>query len=489
MKPTAVVTGSGIAGLAAAIRLVSKGYNTHVFEKNNYPGGKLHVKVQDGFRFDMGPSLFTMPWLVEELFEVAGESAKIHFPYTKKNISCHYFWEDGTIFKAPADQEEFVNKASQIFGESKQKLKSYLRGNERKYNLTKDIFLEKSLHKWQTFFSQKTLKALLHLGMMDINTPLNLVNETSLKAPKLIQLFNRYATYNGSSPYKTPGIMSMISHLELGQGTFYPNNGMYQITESLYQLAQRHGVQFHFTEEVKEILHQKNQVKGVRTSKRYIDAHVVFSNMDVVPTYNKLLPKANKPKKTLNQERSSSAIIFYWGIKGHFKQLDLHNILFSDNYREEFKHIFEHKTLFTDPTIYINITSKETPTDAPKGCENWFIMVNAPADYGQDWPKMVTSLRQQVVQKINRILKTNIESLIQTEMLLTPPMIEQQTSSYRGALYGAASNDKFAAFLRHPNFSNQIKGLYFCGGSVHPGGGIPLCLLSAKIATNSLKPL
>jgi phytoene dehydrogenase-like protein len=161
----------------------------------------------------------------------------------------------------------------------------------------------------------------------------------------------------------------------------------------------------------------------------------------------------------------------------------LHNIFFSKNYSEEFEHIFDKKTLFEDPTIYINITSKEKSDDAPAGCENWFVMINAPGDYGQDWSELVAQARQNIIDKLNRLLQVDLSELIETEEVLTPPLIEKRTSSYRGALYGAASNSKFAAFLRHPNFSRKLKNLYFVGGSVHPGGGIPLCLLSAKITS------
>ena len=162
----------------------------------------------------------------------------------------------------------------------------------------------------------------------------------------------------------------------------------------------------------------------------------------------------------------------------------MHNIFFSQDYQKEFTNLFEHKTLCDDPTVYINITSKEEVGDAPSGCENWFVMVNAPGDYGQDWNKLVAQVRENIINKINRLLGIDIEPLIEVEDVLSPPLIEQRTSSYRGALYGTASNSKFTAFLRHPNFSSRIKQLYCSGGSVHPGGGIPLCLLSAKITSD-----
>ena len=181
---------------------------------------------------------------------------------------------------------------------------------------------------------------------------------------------------------------------------------------------------------------------------------------------------------------TGSAVIFYWGINRIFDQLDLHNIFFSQDYKSEFEAIFNQKKPSDDFTVYVNITSKDVPTDAPKGGENWFVMINTPADHGQDWDQIKNKLREKTIAKLNRILKVDLNALIQEEEVLTPPLIEQKTSSHLGALYGSSSNDKMAAFLRHPNFSSKIKNLYFCGGSVHPGGGIPLCLLSAKIAAD-----
>ncbi len=347
--------------------------------------------------------------------------------------------------------------------------------------MTASLFLEKSLHKASTYLSKQTIKSILNIGSLDIDNSLNKINEAHFKNPKLVQLFNRYATYNGSTPYKTPGIMSMIPHLEMHYGTFFPEGGMHQISQSLYQLALDEGIVFNFNETIEKIHIQNKKATGATSTKSEYDADVVVTNMDVYPTYKKLLKDQPEPKKTLAQERSSSALIFYWGIDRSFPKLDLHNILFSNSYSEEFAHIFDEKTLYRDPTIYINITSKESPTDAPEGHENWFVMINAPGNYDQDWEQLKNKARKNIIAKVNRILKTDIEQHITTEHILDPTGIEKATSSYRGALYGAASNNKFAAFLRHPNFSRRIKNLYFCGGSVHPGGGIPLCLLSAKI--------
>jgi phytoene desaturase len=276
----------------------------------------------------------------------------------------------------------------------------------------------------------------------------------------------------------------MIPHLEMHYGTFFPDGGMHSISQSLYQLAERQGIRFFFNEAVTAIQHRQGKATGVQTEHNHYPAEIVVSNMDIFSTYKKLLPDVKHPKKVLQQERSSSALVFFWGINKTFPALDLHNILFSANYQEEFRKIFDEHDLHHDPTIYINITSKEAPEDAPPGGENWFVMINAPGNYGQDWGRLKTEARKNILEKINRILGVSLEDHIEAEQVLDPIGIENNTSSYRGSLYGAASNSKFAAFLRHPNFSSHLKNLYFCGGSVHPGGGIPLCLLSAKIVAD-----
>ncbi|MEN8816490.1 MAG: 1-hydroxycarotenoid 3,4-desaturase CrtD [Nonlabens sp.] len=481
----AIVIGAGIAGLAVALRLKHKGYFVTVFEQNDYAGGKLHAIEQDGYRFDLGPSLFTLPDLVENLLRLFPDQ-KIDFTYKSKETSFHYFWEDGTAFKASTNFTKFIDDAAEVFNEEKSSIKKYLEKSKSRYDLTKTLFLEKSLHKASTYLSLDTLKAIINAPFLGLNNTLNEENST-FKNPKLTQLFNRYATYNGSSPYQTPGIMTMIPHLELGLGTFYPNGGMHRISQSLYELAQKVGIDFRFRESVTSIKHLNNKTTGVVTKDGDYHADLVVSNMDIVPTYRNLIKNIKAPEKTLSQERSSSALIFYWGIDREFPQLDLHNILFSENYKVEFKEIFENKTLHSDPTVYINITSKESKKDAPSGHENWFVMINAPGDYGQNWDLMVQESKAQIIKKIKKCLQVDITEHITTEYILTPQGIEKNTSSYRGALYGAASNNKFAAFLRHPNFNGKIKNLYHVGGSVHPGGGIPLCLLSAQITADLIK--
>ncbi len=483
----AVIVGSGIAGLATAIRLKNQDFDVAVFEMNDSPGGKLSEIRKNEYRFDCGPSLFTMPQYVEELFSVSGKEIKDYFQYIKKDTICNYFYEDGTRFIAEADQKKFAESASKFFDVTETQVLKYFENSKRKYDLTSSLFLEKSLHTLATYLSKDTLNAITKINSLDINKTLNQVNQREYKDPKLIQFFNRFATYNGSSPYRTPGIMSMIPHLEQYYGAFFPKGGMYSIAKSLYMLAKDLGVKFHFKTKVNQIIIKDQKAKAVLTDKGVFDADVVISNMDIVPTYQKMLPNHKAPQKILKQQRSSSALIFYWGIRKNFHQLDLHNVFFSKDYEFEFECVFNKKQVSKDPTVYINITSKNEPSDAPEGCENWFVMINVPSNQGQNWNEIIKESRKNILQKLSRLLSEDIESLIQNEEVLDPRKIEENTYSFQGSLYGSSSNNKFAAFLRHPNFSRKIKNLYFCGGSVHPGGGIPLCLLSGKIVSELIQ--
>ncbi len=279
-------------------------------------------------------------------------------------------------------------------------------------------------------------------------------------------------------------MLSVIPHLEQNEGAYYPKGGMISITNALHRLAMKKGVRFYFDTPVDRIIHSEAKVLGIVVNNNNIFSDIVISNADVLFTYRDLLGHHAKAKKLLKHERSSSALIFYWGISKPHKELDLHNIFFSGNYKQEFECIFEKKALSPDPTIYINITSKMEESHAPGEKENWFVMINVPANSGQDWEELRIKAKKIIISKLNRMLGTDIEQEIEAEDSMDPFLIEQRTGSFMGSLYGTSSNSKMAAFSRPPNFTSFARGLYFCGGSVHPGGGIPLCLHSARIVAN-----
>ena len=480
----AVIIGAGIGGIAAAIRTARLGYDVEVYEAAEGPGGKLSSFVHDGYRFDRGPSLFTMPHYVDELFELCGENPRDHFTYRREEIVCRYFWDSGERLIAYADPDRFSTEAARVFGVPADAVSAALAAGNEKYAVSGRTFLEKPLHKASTWLNSAVAKTTLQLGKMDLFESMHEVNERLLGHPKLVQLFDRFATYNGSNPYRAPGILTVIPTFEHLIGTFLPEGGMYDITASLVELAERQGVKFNFGVAVREILDVAGEVTGVDLEDgARVDADVVVSNADVHAFYDKLMPQAKRPERTLAQERSTSALIFYWGVRGDFPELGLHNIFFSEDYRREFEAL-QSGTIDDDFTVYVNVTSKYVRGESPDGSENWFVMVNAPYDRGQDWPATLDRIRAKTLAKLSATLGVDLAQRIDVERTWTPPGIAADTGSHLGALYGTSSNSKWAAFLRHRNRSKQYDNLYFVGGSVHPGGGVPLALLSAKIAAD-----
>lgn len=481
MGKTAAIIGAGIGGLAAALRLRTKGYQVEVYEQAAGPGGKIKEIRMNGFRFDTGPSLFTFPALVDELFSLFGENPGRFFRHQQLDSSCKYFWDDGTTINAWQNPTLFSQEIEQATGAKGDCVLTYLRESKELYDIAGDTFIFHSLHNPSNYFTPSFLKTLLNIWKLDPLRTLHDRNRACLKNPKLVQIFDRYATYNGSSPYKTPSTLRMIAHLEHNTGAHFPRKGMFDIVASLERLAVAKGVKFHYNARVETILTKNSQVQGVRVNGLDYPFNLVLSDVDVVNLYNNLLSGVPLPENQIKQQRSSSAVIFYWGINKAFPNMQLHNILFSNNYRAEFDHLFETRTMSSDPTVYVFISSKIIPEDAPEGMENWYVMVNAPEDTGLNRKILINETRSKILEKIRHTLRIDLTDHIVAEAVADPQSIESETGSYKGSLYGLSSNNIWAAFNRHPNFSSKIKGLYFVGGSVHPGGGIPLCMASAKI--------
>ncbi len=485
MAKKAFVIGSGIAGIAASIRLSRRGLETHVFEANSFPGGKINSRSIGGYRFDQGPSLLTCPEYLEDLYQLCGKDFST-FEMAELHSSFKYFFNDGTTLELTPDRSQVIRELSEKLDEDPERIRKYLAKAEQNYELIAPLFIERSLHRWRHLLGKKLLKALAKLPRYRLLNTMNSENEQFFRNPRTRQIFNRFAQYNGSHPYLAPAMLNMISHLEINTTPYLPKRGMIQITEELVKLAEECGVQFHYNERVKEITTDGKRVTGIRTERGNYTGDYVVSNMDISFTYEQLIPNAKRPEKTLAQEKSSSVVAFYWGIRKQFETLHVHNMLFSDTDREEFDKVFHDKTIHEAPSLYLYISSKAVPSDAPEGCENWFILINAPIDQGQDWDTIVAEKRAFVLERMKNLLGEDIEPLIEVEEILEPRIVESRYSGKFGSIYGNASNNRFAAFYRHPNYSKQYKGLYFAGVSVHPGGGIPLALNSAAIACRCL---
>ncbi|MEK0440421.1 MAG: hypothetical protein RLZZ504_1337, partial [Bacteroidota bacterium] len=338
MSKRAIVVGAGIAGIATSIRLAKQGFSVEVFEASMHPGGKMSSFVDAGYRFDGGPSLFTLPQLVDELFILCNEDPKAHFNYQPLSTICHYFYEDGTRFQAHKSWSDFSASLEGIATESERlALKKQLNKAAFRYNTTAPLFIEQSLHKIKNYVNFKTLKGLFYAPKLNLFQSMHRENSTVVGNKYLVQYLNRFATYNGSDPYRAPALLNMIPHLEQQLGSYYPQGGMVSIPQSLYQLALRQGVVFHFNHDVQEIIAPKKRAEGIRVfnkteqQTRTVHADVVISNADVYATYNRLLAGHKVPQRILKQERSSSALVFYWGIAAEFPELHLHNILFSND--------------------------------------------------------------------------------------------------------------------------------------------------------------
>lgn len=483
----AAVIGSGVGGLAIAIRLAVKGYQVTVYEKNQQSGGKIAEIKAKGYRFDTGPSLLTLPELIDELFLLAGKKREDYFQYSRLDLICKYFYEDGTSIKAFSEPEKFASEIEKQTGEPASGVLRHLTKSRDQYLLTADIFLFNSLHKIRNYFHRRILKGILLFHRVDAFTSMHRRISKRFKDERVIQLFARYATYNGSNPFLAPATLNVISHLEHNVGAFFPSAGMRSLATSLEMLARDCGVTMAFSKKVEKVIDDGKKATGLMIQKKVHPFELIVSDVDVNYLYNKLLPDSSALK--INSKKlSSSALIFLWGVKGKFPSLGLHNVLFSKNYKEEFEHIFEKRSVYADPTVYIYISSKQHAPDAPAGSENWFVMINTPPDTGQDWEQIIKEARQNITKKINRLLNISIEEKIEFEALESPQSIEKRTMSWKGALYSNHSNSRYSAFLRHSYKHKNLQNLYFVGGSVHPGGGIPLCLASANIADQEINP-
>ncbi len=485
-KQRVAVIGAGLGGLAAAIRLSLLGFSVDVFEKNNSPGGKASQILEDGFRFDAGPSVLTMPFVLDNLFAEAGENINDFIQLKKLEINCKYFYDDKTIINAYSDKNKFVQELTEKTSEKKENILRMFEQSKNIYELTAPIFLLSKLWEPKKILNLRAFASFMKLNKLDLMKTMHESNANYLTDIKVIQLFDRYATYNGSNPYSAPSVLNVINHVENGIGAYISGKGIYAITEALYQLALKKNVRFFFNRVVDKILFENKKIKGIQISAVEFDYDIVISNADVNYTQSKLLSNKSSSSSTNALEPSSSAVVFYWGVKGSYKNMEIHNILFSKNYKTEFEDIFDKKIIPDDPTIYIYCSSKFNNDDAPAGCENWFVMINAPYNSGQNWDKETAKLKKNILERINNILGIELKDKIIFEKILTPQNIEDQTNSLKGSIYGVSSNTKYAAFFRQQNKSKKIKGLYFVGGSAHPGGGIPLVLLSAKIAARQI---
>ncbi len=487
-QQTVHIIGGGIGGLSAAISLAGNNIPVELYEQQAQLGGKANSLALAGFRFDTGPSLLTLPSVFSSLFSACGKKIEDYIPIVALSPLTNYWFSDGTTLFSDR-WDTFMLQLESNLQVSRKELLRYYSYTKKIWDLTHEIFLEKSLHDTRTYLNRRTLSSLLQFKAIDTMRSMHKANATFFKDPRMIQLLDRYATYNGSDPYQAPATLNNICYVEHGLGGFGVKNGIYGIIQGMERLAGELGVQIHTQSKVDAIQCNRNgSVSALTIGNQEIPANTIISDVDVLTLYSTLLhdPKAPLATRYRRLPPSSSALVFYWGIDRTFPQLGLHNIFFSKDYKKEFHAIHMEHRIEDDSTIYINITSKITPSDAPEGQENWFVLVNAPYDDGRNWELDIAQKREQVIRKLSTILSCDLSSHIVAEASMSPSDIASQTGSFRGSLYGISSNTSMAAFLRHRNVSKRHPGLYLVGGSVHPGGGMPLTALSGKIVSEAI---
>lgn len=473
-----IIIGAGLGGLSAACRLAKAGFSVTVLEKNEKIGGKVNLLESNGYKFDTGASLLTMRHVLEDLFEFCGKHIENYLETLALEPICRYFWTDGTRFDASQNIELTEREIEKLAPADAVNFRKYLSDSKQKYEIAEKTFLAKSLNDLPKLLTPKFLPELLKISTLKT---LDKHNAAYFKSPKLRQLFNRFATYNGSSPFATPATFALIPFVEFGLGAWYVRGGMYEIPRALERLAIELGVKIFAEAEVEKIVVENKKAVGVKVNGETIGADYIVSNADAIETYRNLL----KIKKFQNREPSCSGFVLLLGTRKKFDRLAHHNIFFSDDYKAEFDAIFKDKIPAPNPTVYVCATSRTDATQAPEGHENLFILVNAPYTNAQvDWEREKQDYRDLIIKKLEGFGLEGLENSIDFEQMTTPADFETKYRANRGSIYGISSNGIFSAFLRVPNRSREIENLYFTGGATHPGGGIPLVLLSGKMAAD-----
>ncbi len=471
-----IIIGAGLGGLSAACRLAKAGFSVSVLEKNEAVGGKVNFVESDGYQFDTGASLLTMRHVLEDLFEFCGKRLEDYLEIVPLEPICRYFWTDGAQFDASQNIEKTEREIEKLEPRDVSGFRKYLADSKQKYEIAERTFLAKNLNDLPKLLTPKYLPDLLKISTLKT---LDKHNAAYFKSAKLQQLFNRFATYNGSSPFETPATFALIPFVEFGLGAWYVRGGMYEIPRALERLATELGVKIFTGSEVEKIVVENKTAVGVQVDGETMGADFVISNADAVETYRNLLPV----KKFQNREPSCSGFVLLLGTRKKFPQLAHHNIFFSDDYKAEFDAIFKQKIPAPAPTVYICATSRTDESQAPENHENLFVLVNAPYTNDKtDWEKEKLNYRDLIIKKLEEFGLEGLNDSIDFEQIITPADFETKYRANRGSIYGISSNGIFSAFLRVPNRSREIENLYFAGGATHPGGGIPLVLLSGKMA-------
>jgi diapolycopene oxygenase len=471
-----IVIGAGLGGLSAAIALAARGMRVTVLEKRERAGGKMDELRAAGFRWDTGPSVITMRDVLERLF--ARASAKLDDYVTLQALQpiTRYFWNDGLTLDAVADIDAMAARIAQFSPPDAAHYRDFMAYAGRLFETVKAPFLYRRKPGLRDLLKLPLRDALKIDALRSMHTSVS----SAFEDPHLVQLFDRFATYNGSSPYRVPATLNTIVHVEMAAGAFYPRGGVYELARAYERLARERGVTFRYGLGARTVLIDKQHARGVVTDAGTIDADAVVCNADYTQAQRALLGRT--PNDRL--EPSCGGFVLMLGVRGQFDALAHHNIFFSDDYPREFSDIFERRVPTARPTLYLCITSKSDPAHAPEGCENWFVLVNTPyLSPAFDWARDAKRYADDVLTQLKARAGLR-DAQIVTRHMLTPADLQNTYGGNRGAIYGFSSNTMMAAFMRPANRDRRVRRLYYASGSAHPGGGVPLVTLSGMAAAD-----
>lgn len=481
-----VVVGAGGGGLASAALLARAGHAVTLLERNADTGGKIGEMRLGAYRFDTGPTLLTMPWVFDEFFTALGERREDHLPLRALELLCRYTFADGSRLDLHADPDARRDAVRAFSPGEEVALDRYLAHVARMYAISEDVFLRNpfTARSVARFIRPRFLR---DLPSFTSGATLHDLNRRYFQDPRLVQLFDRFATYNGSSAYHSPATFGVISHVELAQGGFSPEGGMRMVAQALEGAARRAGVDIRCGEEAVRVAMSERGPTAVHLSSgAVLPADVVIVNQDAITAYGMLFadaPRVHALRRRMEaREPSCSGFVVLAGVRGTHPHLAQHNIFFSGDYAREFDELFVARAPITDPTVYVSVSARSSAADAPAGAENWFVLVNAPAlAPGTEWDRIAAGYRDRVFDVLARH-GVDPSGTLEVEALITPADLACRDLAFHGALYGHASHSPLSAFRRPPLAPRELPGVFFVGGTTHPGGGVPMVILSARIA-------
>lgn len=488
MKPTAIVIGAGIGGIATAARLAKNGYDVTVLEKESTLGGRANQIVRDGHRFDIGPTLFLMPEVWDETFAALGERMSDHLDLRRIDPTYKVHFEDGLQLQLTSNLGEMQRQLEQVEKTAFTGFLAYLAEGARHYKLSLEKFVGRNFYNLFEYFSLANLPLIVQLKALQkhyANTG------RFFKDERLKAAFTFQNMYLGLSPYDAPATYSLLQYTELAEGVWYPMGGMYAAIQALVKVAEKLGVRFVYNSPVKKINVGKGKVESVETADgRLLTADLFIGNADLPYIYKELLPDRAEAEKLDKKLYTCSTIMFYWGVDKQYPQVAHHNVFLGGDYKASFDRIFQDHTLPEVPSFYVHAPARTDPAAAPAGQDTLYVLVpvgHLDARTAQDWDALVHRARETVFARLAKEMRvTDLREHIKFEIVYQPKVWKDRFNLEKGAAFGLSHNFWQVGYLRPHNRHARYKNLYFAGASTHPGTGLPIVLLSAKLTTERI---